>query len=191
MEWSGGMQVLSTVKIGQHKRTSFTLTNTGLDFHTNLVRSLQVLNGIGIGSGGQWQTEGTEIGFNGKQNQHKEVIMAKFLSNIFSEVRGSIGGVTFSMNKGVMTAKAKASPVRRMRTTQPSNRAILGYLSRQYSQLSAVNRGLWETWASNHPQTNSLGQSIILSGLQAYVMLNHVARRIGGVGEGKRQSASY
>jgi len=108
--------------------------------------------------------------------------LAKFLSSVFTDVRGSIGGITFGINKGVMTAKVKPNPARRMRTTQPSNRAILGWMSRIYGGLSSTNRALWETWAANHPVVNSMGQSVKLSGHQWFIKLNSVARRIGGVG---------
>jgi len=134
----------------------------------------------GTGSGGLWKTGGMVTGYSGRLNLHKEEIMAKFLSGVFTDIRGSVGGLTFGINKGVMTAKAKPNPVRRLRTTQPSNRSILGFLSRNWGELTSTQRGLWESYAEEHPRTNEMGQDFIMSGINAYTSLNHTIIRLFG-----------
>jgi len=69
-----------------------------------------------------------------------------------------------------------------MRTTQASNRAILGYFARQWGYLSDAQRLAWKNWATSHPVQNSLGQTIVLSGINVYTKLNSIARRLGGTG---------
>jgi len=70
-----------------------------------------------------------------------------------------------------------------MRTTQPKNRSLLGFLSREYGTLSDGERDLWETYALNHPHPDRFGGTFILSGQNAYVMLNHTALRMLGMGK--------
>ena len=99
-----------------------------------------------------------------------------------AEMRGQIGGVIFSVWKGIGTARRRGNPVRRMRTTQPRSRAILGWLARKWGTLSAANRLLWQTWADEHPGTDKFGNPFIMSGMNAYVQLNIRAFKMGGVG---------
>lgn len=96
--------------------------------------------------------------------------------------RGSIGGVTFSNWKGVNFIRTRRKPVRRIRSSQAQNRSLLGYLSRSYGDLSDAFRLLWENYALNHPELNAFGQEFIMSGINAYVKLNHSAMRLFGAG---------
>ncbi|MBA7704405.1 hypothetical protein ES703_113212 [subsurface metagenome] len=69
-----------------------------------------------------------------------------------------------------------------MRTTQPKNRSILGFLSREYGNLTDEQRVLWETYALNHPHPDGFGGTFIMSGQNAYIMLNHTAVRMWLIG---------
>lgn len=109
--------------------------------------------------------------------------MARVLNPLMSgEAKGSIGGNTFAAWRGMHVVRRKPIPARRMRTTQPINRSLLGFLSREYGTLSDGQRDLWETYALNHPHPDDFGGTFIMSGQNAYIMLNHSACRLGGIG---------
>lgn len=95
------------------------------------------------------------------------------------QARGSVEGMTYSVWRGLNTVRRKARPVRRARTTQPSNRTLLGYLAGKYGDLSIAQMEAWENWATNHPEGDKYGGTFILSGIQAFIKLNHTASRIG------------
>jgi hypothetical protein len=59
---------------------------------------------------------------------------------------------------------------------------MLGFLSREYGTLTDGQRDLWETYALNHPHPDRFGGTFILSGHNAYIMLNHSSVRIGNIG---------
>lgn len=98
-------------------------------------------------------------------------------------IRGSIGGVTFSIHKGQITGRTRRKPSRRLRTTQPRNRSIFGYLSRNWGLLSDGDRVLWENYALNNPELNKFGQEFTMSGINAYIKLNSNVIRLLGFGE--------
>lgn len=105
--------------------------------------------------------------------------MAKVLNPLLStDARGSVGGVTYSINRGIHTCRVKARPARRFRTTQPRNRAILGFTSTYYQELTANQRVAWEQWAQDHPQPDGFGSTFLLTGHQAFIKLNHTAIRL-------------
>lgn len=97
-------------------------------------------------------------------------------------VRGSIGAVTFSIWRGNITGRTRTRSARRGRTTQPRNRSILGYLSRAWGGLTDAQRVLWENYALNNPETNAFGMQFIMSGINAFVKLNHTIIRMWGYG---------
>lgn len=109
--------------------------------------------------------------------------MARVLNPLMSErAKGTIGGVTFASWKGMPVARRMPIPSRRRRTTQPMNRSLLGFLSREYTTLTSGQRELWETYSLNHPHDDGFGGTFILSGQNTYIMLNHPAVRLFGVG---------
>lgn len=106
--------------------------------------------------------------------------MARAMNPLMSEkAKGSVSGLTYADWKGMGVVRRKPRPARRMRTTQPRNRSLLGFLSREYGTLTSGQRNLWETYALNHPHDDGWGGTFILSGHNAYVMLNHTACRLG------------
>lgn len=110
--------------------------------------------------------------------------MARVLNPLMSgKAKGSIGGVTFAAWKGLPVVRRLPIPARRRRHTQPINRSLLGFLSREYGTLSGADRMLWETYALNHPHPDGFGGTFIMSGQNAYIRLNHSAVRLGGIGK--------
>lgn len=106
--------------------------------------------------------------------------MAKFLSGTITGASGSIGGVTFSHNRGGLYMKAKRVPVNPNSTKQQNVRANLSTVSRQWSLLTSAQQTAWADWAALNPVINTLGSSIILSGQGAYVQLNARIALYGG-----------
>lgn len=98
--------------------------------------------------------------------------MAKFLSQIVSDIRGSINGITFSRNSSGGYARQKVSPVNPNNGKQVQRRAIFGELSSEWRSLTDAQRQSWKELASANPTTDSLGQTVVLTGLQFYQRLN-------------------
>jgi len=105
--------------------------------------------------------------------------MAKVLNPLMSnDAKGSVQGLTFSINKGIHTARRKSEPVRRFRSTQPANRASWGFISTAWQGLTALVRAQWAAWAASHPQPDGFGGTFLMSGFNAFMMLGQ--RRISG-----------
>lgn len=107
------------------------------------------------------------------------IVKDPFLSG---KARGSIGGITATIGIGGPVMKTKPIPVRRVRSTQPRNRSILGFLSREWGTLTDVERQAWRDYAVDNPRTNPFGDSFIMSGINAYTSLNATILRLDGAG---------
>lgn len=116
-----------------------------------------------------------------KYKSFKEVIVALVKYGVgIAEMRGSIGGVTFSKSYCGPIVKEKPYPVRRMRGFQPNRRSLVGFLSRRWGALTDAQRQEWKTWALNHPEPDKFGGTFIMSGINAFVKLNMVAMYLFG-----------
>jgi len=104
------------------------------------------------------------------------VVKNPFLS---TDARGSIFGLTASFTKGGNIIKRKARPSTKYEPGQNKARSILGWLSRQWGELTGEQRDSWDAWAIDHPGTDKFGDPFIMSGFNAFVMLNHNAVRLG------------
>ncbi len=87
-------------------------------------------------------------------------------------ISGSIGGTVYSRNRGGAYIRNRAIPVDPNTTAQQNARAILSNQSQAWQGLTDSQRAAWSNWAKQNPVTNTLGNSILLSGHQAYVQLN-------------------
>lgn len=85
---------------------------------------------------------------------------------------GSIGGTTFSHNKGGPYARTRAIPTNPSTQSQLTRRAALATHSQNWRDLTDDDRQSWTEWARQNPITNTLGQSILKSGHQSFVGLN-------------------
>jgi len=104
----------------------------------------------------------------------------KFLSHVYSAASGSIGGTTYSHNRGGMYTRARAIPTNPNTILQQARRNTLGQLSSRWGQtLTPAQRDGWEVYAQNTPQTDKLGQQLILTGQQMYVRNNAVLQAGG------------
>jgi hypothetical protein len=98
--------------------------------------------------------------------------MAKFVSQVYSEIRGSVNGVTYARNRYGLYARSKASPVQPRTPAQSERRAQLTVLSQRWRTLSETNRAEWRALADELTRSDALGLTYRLSGLQAYLQFN-------------------
>ncbi len=89
-----------------------------------------------------------------------------------SEISGSVGGTTFSRNRGGAYMRRRAIPVDPNTSFQQNARARLATLSQNWQDLTAANRQAWLEWARQNPNVNALGNQFTMSGQQAYISLN-------------------
>lgn len=107
--------------------------------------------------------------------------MAKFTPGPFvSQVSGSIGGTTFSRNRGGPYTRARAIPVTSTTPAAIATKARLQNASVSWQNLTAGQRTAWAFWATANPVTNTLGNSITLTGQQAYVG-NHTRMALAAI----------
>ena len=92
---------------------------------------------------------------------------------ILGSLRGSIGDNTFSHNRGGDYVRRRTSPTNPNSTRQQTMRTFLGTLAALWSStLTPAERGQWDTWAGLQAKEGPLGNSINLTGINAYVWLN-------------------
>lgn len=85
---------------------------------------------------------------------------------------GSVAGVTSSRNRFGQYRRTRAVPVNPNTTAQQSARDRLSAFSAGWRALTDLQRAAWESYALEHPVTDSLGQVSTLSGSQVYVGVN-------------------
>jgi hypothetical protein len=98
--------------------------------------------------------------------------MAKFVSQVYSEIRGSVNGVTYARNRFGLYARAKASPVQPRTPAQAERRAQLTVLSQRWRTLEESLRSEWRALADELTRSDALGLTYRLTGLQAYLQVN-------------------
>lgn len=90
-----------------------------------------------------------------------------------SALSGSIGGQTFSRNRGGQYARARAVPVTSTTSEALAAKARLGTASAAWQGLTDGQRTAWSFWAAANPVINTLGNSINPGGMPAFVG-NHI-----------------
>lgn len=90
---------------------------------------------------------------------------------------GSIAGQTNSRNRFGQYVRTRAIPVNPSTTKQAAIRAALTTLASNWRFLTAGQQLAWETYAQMHPRTDSLGQSVVLTGAQAYLSVGLVLKQ--------------
>ncbi|HUX03191.1 MAG TPA: hypothetical protein VMY35_19690 [Phycisphaerae bacterium] len=90
-----------------------------------------------------------------------------------TDIRGSIGGTTFSRCAGGNYMRARTKPVNPRSPTQNARRSRVAYLSTYWSKtLTEQQRTDWRAYAAATSWTNKLGESININGLAAFLRLN-------------------
>lgn len=101
-------------------------------------------------------------------------------SQIFTQLSGSIGGLTASRNRGGAYVRARALPTNPNSPNQQAVRGILGDLANLWNNaLTVSQRQVWGVYALNVPVINRVGASINLTGQQMYIRTNTPALQAG------------
>lgn len=96
----------------------------------------------------------------------------KFKSQVFTQASGSIGGQTFSHNKGGMYTRARRTPTNPNTLRQQIVRSAVGGAANMWNALTDAQRAAWKLYGENVPVLNRLGDPIILSGQQQFIRTN-------------------
>lgn len=89
-----------------------------------------------------------------------------------TELKGSIAGTTFQRNKAGKMAKSRAFTPVNPSQLQSNHQLWLVQLVASWGSLSAYNKGLWNTLASEHDHTDDWGVTKTISGYQWYISYN-------------------
>lgn len=107
--------------------------------------------------------------------------MALINPSMLGEVRGSIGGATFSRNRSGAYIRKRATPVNPNTPRQNDARARMTNLAILWTTtLTQDQRDAWDEYAANVASTNKLGDSINLTGINWYVSTNALILQAGG-----------
>jgi hypothetical protein len=91
-----------------------------------------------------------------------------------------MAGTTASHNRAGQYFRNRRSPVQPVGTGRKAFvRAVFGAASSSWAALSAATQAAWTSFAASHPITDSLGQSITLTGQQYYVGINSNLQNCG------------
>lgn len=106
--------------------------------------------------------------------------MAKLrMGPIASDIRNSIGGTTFSRNRGGSYARGRVTPLNPRSSRQTVVRAAFGSNAKAWSGLlDAAQRQAWTFFAQANPAVDVFGASIVLSGIAMYQRLNQVLSNV-------------
>lgn len=91
---------------------------------------------------------------------------------LVGQISGSVGGDTFSRNRGGPYVRTRAVPVTSTSDYAMAAKNRLGLASTRWQTLTEAERAAWTNWATNRPVTDRLGESITLSGQQAFITIN-------------------
>lgn len=94
------------------------------------------------------------------------------------DAKGSVGLLTASHWRGKQTMRKRSMPKVGRIPTMTANRALLGWLAREWSILAEGSRAEWEAYADNHPAPDGWGGTFIMTGQNAFIRLNHTAVRL-------------
>jgi hypothetical protein len=107
--------------------------------------------------------------------------MAIFLPGAaVSEIRGSIGGVTFSRNSHGAYSRNRVKPVDPRTSTQEEVRQYLEICQFQFREVLTENeRAAWYAFAQSTPRPNRLGFSTHMSAINWFIAINVMRMRAG------------
>ena len=94
-------------------------------------------------------------------------------------IRGTIGGTTFSSNRGGIYVKNWAKPSNPMTPSQTRLRNMFGSVVRAWKTLTAAQVGSWNAYAQGRTTTDSLGESRPMSGRGAFISVNQNRLHVG------------
>jgi hypothetical protein len=99
--------------------------------------------------------------------------MALIKSSLLADIRGSIGGTTYSRNRGGSYARNRTVPINPQSINQTRARSQLAVASSDWGLiLDNTDRSLWNAYAETVTGLNSLGEAITFTGQQMFVRAN-------------------
>lgn len=106
----------------------------------------------------------------------------KFTSNLLVQASGSVGGSTYSRNRGGQYIRNRSKPTNPNTPAQSAVRNALSVVSNYYANTcTAAQRGDWQAFANSNPVINSVGNSQKLSALQMFMKVNIPLFQAGGL----------
>lgn len=96
----------------------------------------------------------------------------KFKSAIITDASGSLGGATFSKNKGGLFVRARIKGTNPQSDAQTAQRGQFAAISAAWRGLTDVQRTAWEAATAYFPYQDKLGQTKNYSGAQLFGKLN-------------------
>lgn len=104
-----------------------------------------------------------------------------------ADIRGSIGGSTFSRSKAGATMRARVKGTTSRSSSLQARKASLSMLSSYWgTTLTQEQRDAWNLYASQTPMMNRLGQPMYITGMAAFIQTNGT---IAPAGEAIRATA--
>ena len=97
-----------------------------------------------------------------------------------TQISGSIGGDVHARNRFGNYIRPRTKPVNPHSERQESARAIVSFLAEYWhGDLTAVQRGLWNTYAAAIAMKNRLGETIHLTGFNHFIRTNAFNLQLG------------
>lgn len=93
----------------------------------------------------------------------------KYVGALVGTMSGSMGGATASRNRGGQYLRQRVVPTNPATTRQNAQRSYLSGANTAWAMLTAAQRTAWATYAANVPTTDTLGNTIYLTGQQMYI----------------------
>ena len=85
--------------------------------------------------------------------------MARFQSQVYTIIRGSVGGVTYTANQWhQLIARARTSPVNPSTTNQGVIRSAMGQVSSAWKNLTDAQRQAWDEYAQGCEYSGPMGK---------------------------------
>ncbi len=96
------------------------------------------------------------------------------------QMSGSIAGSVFARNKSGNYIRPRTKPVNPQSPRQEAARAIVSYLAEYWhTDLTPVERNLWDVYAAAVGWNNRLGETIHLSGFNMFIRSNAAQKTMG------------
>lgn len=96
--------------------------------------------------------------------------MAKFIAGpVASEIRGSLGGTTFTRNRYGAIMRQRVKPTVSTTEYATTAKARMTAATQAWQGLTAAQKLAWNEWAAGNPSLGALGEQQILTGHVAYV----------------------
>lgn len=99
--------------------------------------------------------------------------------DIITELRGSIGGITFQQNRSGKIARLRPSTLKNSTVLQNEKQTAFSSLQNSWSALSSANKALWNTFADTYTRDDRWGDTVTLSGQNWFLSINSFRELLG------------